>query len=251
VTARTRPLALLARTRPLALLALAGLCAAVVVLAGGPLRIVAGAVLGLYLPGRLAVLALFGRRVEVALGVTLTIALSLAALMLTGFAAALARRVEAPVVAAGLVGLCALLAAAAGRRTADDDAPEVSNLERPRRPARMLTVAAAVPLLALSALLAVRVADTVRHRSPDSYYTELSLESSGSGRPVAVVRSLERATTTFWYEERRDGAVVQAAQFTLRPGERTTIGLVSPLPGHVELVLYRADRAGAYRRVIP
>jgi hypothetical protein len=114
-----------------------------------------------------------------------------------------------------------------------------------------MTVAAAVPLVALLALLAVRVADVARHRSSDSYHTELAIESSGSGRPSAVVRSLERATTTFSYEERRDGTVVQTAQFTLRPGERTTIGLVSPLPGRVELLLYKADHAGAYRRVIP
>jgi len=127
------------------------------------------------------------------------------------------------------------------------------NASPSRRPAHRLTIAAAAPLVVLLTLLAVRVADLVRHRSPDSYYTELSIESSGPGRPAAevVVRSLERASTTFSYEERRDGTVVQTAQFTLLPGERTTIGLVSPLPGRVEVVLYKADHPGAYRRVIP
>jgi hypothetical protein len=110
---------------PLALLLLAGAAAAVVVSGHGPPRFVAGAVLCLYLPGRLAVLALFGRRVDPALGLTLTIALSLAATMLVGFAAAVALRVEAPVVAFALFGLCALLAAAAGRRPPDGDVSTV------------------------------------------------------------------------------------------------------------------------------
>jgi hypothetical protein len=250
VTIRHRRVSSRRWAAPLTLLLLAGACAAVVATTPGPPRFVAGAALCLYLPGRLAVLALFGRRVDPALGLTLAIALSLAATMLVGFAAAIAVRVDQAVVAFGLFGLCALFAAPAWRRPADADGPDV-DASTSRRPARVMSVAAAVPLVVLGVLLAVRIVDVARHRSPDSYYTELSIESSSPDRPAAVVHSLERATTTFSYEERRDGAVVQTARFTLHPGERTTIGLISALPGRVELILYKADHAGAYRRVIP
>jgi hypothetical protein len=238
-----------------ALLGAAVACAAAVAAMPGPPRVAAGAVLCLFLPGRLAVLALVGPRVEPALRLTLTIALSLAATMLVGFAAAVARRVDPTVVAFGLLGVCALLAAGVSRRRAADSTmdedPLTEDASPAARPARWLAVAAAVPLVALSAVLAVRVVDAARYRSPDAYFTELSVESGGPGRPAAVVRSRERDTTTFSYEERRDGSVVQTARVTLRPGERTTIDVLSPLPGRVELVLYRAGHAGAYRRVIP
>jgi hypothetical protein len=239
-----------ARVLPWVLLASAGAGAAVVVAAAGPPRWIAGAVLCLYLPGRLAVLALPGRRLDPVLGLALTIALSLAATMSVGFGAAVARRVEAPAVALGLFGLCAVLAAVAARQPAVEHVSHVDTSPA-RRPARLLTVGAAIPLVVLLALLAVRVTDAVRSTSPDSHYTELSVEMSGPGQPAAVVRSLEPATTTFSYEQRRDGTVVRTARFTLHPGERTTIDLVGPLSGRVELILYKAGHAGAYRRVIP
>ena len=106
---------------------------------------------------------------------------------------------------------------------------------------------AAVPMVLLVGLLAVRVGDAARYRSADSYFTELSVE--GADRPTVVVRSHERETVTFRYEERRAGVVVLAARFTLQPGEHTDVAVVSSPPSGVDIYLYKVDQAAPYRRV--
>jgi hypothetical protein len=262
-------------TRPVGLVALAAAAAVLVVATDGPVRALAGAALGLYLPGRLAVLWLLGRTADRVLAVVLTLTLSLVATMLVGLVAAAARRVEPAVVAVGLLVVCGLLAGGAWARAGRAEgtrpgsveqagpaeqvgsveqagpAEQVGSVERAGlagRGRRLAIVAAAIPAVLLAGVMAVRIVDVVRYTPADGYYTELSVRS-GAGRS-AVVHSRERDPTRFRLEERVDGVVVQTAMFTLGPGQRGDVGLLtSSAAGRVEVVLYKMDQDAPYRRV--
>jgi hypothetical protein len=106
---------------------------------------------------------------------------------------------------------------------------------------------AAVPALALTALLAVQIVAAARHRPPDSYYTEFAIEPSGS----VLVHSRERVTTRFRYEVRVGGEVRRSAGFTLRPGERREFPLALGPDERADVRLYRADEQTPYRRLTP
>jgi hypothetical protein len=106
---------------------------------------------------------------------------------------------------------------------------------------------AALPALALTALLVVQLVAATRHRTPDSYYTEFAIEPSGT----VLVHSRERAETRFRYEVRVGGAVRQSAGFTLRPGERREFPLALAPEERADVRLYRAGEDQPYRRLTP
>ena len=209
-------------------------------------RLAAGLVLSLYLPGALAVAALFRRRVDPVLRVVLSIALSLAATMFVGLVVATVRLgFGAGTVSAGLLAACLLLAAAARvrRPSTSKRLPALT----PRIPWRH--VLAGAPALALTVLLVVAIAASTRYRSADSYYTELAAQRSGGGT-VVVVACHERRSLRYRYEERVDGAVSRTERFALRPGQRVQFAVSGPT-GHVDVTLYREDASGPYRRLKP
>jgi hypothetical protein len=226
-------------------------CAAVVLLTGGGARFAAGLVLGLYLPGRLAVLALFGRAADRVLAAVLTVALSLGAAMLVGLGAAATGRLEPAWVAVGLACLCLVFGGVALVRAdahADEElAADGDGEPDPDRPRwRWRYGLAALPVAALTALLVVQIGLAVRHRTVDSYYTELSVDP---GRPVVTVRSFERDVIEYRYEERVDGLLVRASRFTLAPGQRADVTVSGDESARVELLLFRGDESTPYRRV--
>jgi hypothetical protein len=224
-------------------------CAALALLASGPPRFVAGVLLGLVLPGRLAVVALLPSRPGL-LGHVLTVPLSLATCATVGLVVAGTRHGFHPVlVVAGLAAACLLLACIATVRryrrqdrrvrSAGFGVGPIGSL-RPR-----VWWLAAVPTLALSAFLVVQLAAATHHRTADSYYTEFAVEGSD-----VVVRSREREAVHFRYEASQGGVVVQSAEFNLRPGEQARFALY-PAPGaRVEARLYRAGAGTPYRRLI-
>ena len=226
----------------------AAACATVVSFVGGPARFAAGAVLALYLPGQLAVLAMrraTGR--DGVLAATLVVPLSIAATAAVGFVVAAAGlRFEPAVVGWLLVAVCLPLAVAAAlaRRRGPQPPPGP-------QPARVPGVRAlrhwwaALPALALTALLVVQLVAATR--TPDSYYTEFAIEPSGT----VLVHSRERAETRFRYEVRVGGAVRQSAGFTLRPGERREFPLALAPEERADVRLYRAGEDQPYRRLTP
>jgi hypothetical protein len=210
----------------------------------GAIRIAAGLVLSLYLPGALAVAALFRRRVDPCLRVVLSVALSLATTMLVGLVVASTRLgFGAGTVWAGLLAMCVPLGV-------------VTVIRRPSKRLARFTprirwrhVLAGAPALALTVLLVVAIAAATRYRSTDSYYTELAAHRSGSAT-VVVVASHERHSVRYRYEERADGGVSRTERFALRPGQRVQFAVSGPT-GHVEVMLYRDDVSGPYRRLKP
>jgi hypothetical protein len=217
-------------------------CAAIVSSAGGPVRFAAGAVLALYLPGQLMVLALrrtTGR--DAVFGAALVVPLSIAASAILGLVVAGAGWAFEPApVGWSLAAVCVPLAAVAAwaRRGARGRPIPVP---APRH------WWAAIPVVALTALLAVQIVAAHRHRTPDSYYTEFAVEPSGS----VLVHSRERATTRFRYEVRVGGEVRQSSGFTLRPGERREFPLSLGPDERADVRLYRADESAPYRRLTP
>jgi hypothetical protein len=227
---------------PAGLGAAAMACAAIVTWTGGPVRFAAGAVLALYLPGQLAVLALrrtTGR--DAVVGAALVVPLSIAATAVVGLVMAGAGwPFEPGPVAWWLAAACVPLALGSawarwGARVRPVTVPNPRHWW------------AAVPALALTALLAVQVVAATRHRAPDSYYTEFAVEPSGS----VLVHSRERATTRFRYEVRVGGEVRRSAGFTLRPGERREFPLGLGPDERADVRLYRADEQTPYRRLTP
>jgi hypothetical protein len=223
--------------------AVAVACAAVVTVVGGPARFVTGAVLALYLPGQLAALALrrsIGR--DGVFAAALVVPLSIAATAAVGLVVAAAGWPFRPAVVGWLLAaVCqplALVAALTGKGG-----------PRPLAVRGLRHWWAALPVLALTALLGVQLVAASRHRTPDSYYTEFGIQPSGS----VLVHSRERATTRFRYEVRVGGAVRQSAGFTLRPGERREFPLDLGPGERADVRLYRADADAdePYRRLTP
>jgi uncharacterized membrane protein len=244
VTGVARPATTPSWAWPVGLVTAAVACALTVTLAGGPARFAAGAVLALYLPGHALVLAL--RRVtgrDGVFGASLVVPLSIGVTAAVGLVlAAGGRPFEPAVVGWPLAVICAALAAVAA--VAGDRGAT------PRRPLPTTGLRywwAALPVLALTGLLAVQVVMAVRHPSPDPSYTEFALDPSGS----VLVHSHERATTRFRYEVRVGDAVRRSAGFTLRPGERREFPLNLGPHERADVRLYRADERTPYRRLTP
>jgi hypothetical protein len=239
---------------PGGLVAAAVVCAAIVTVAGGPVRFAAGVVLALYLPGQLATLALrhtTGR--DGVFGAALVVPLSVAGTAAVGLVVAAAGwRFDPAVVGWLLAAVCLALAVTAtlpARRGAAW--PRfLAAWPRPLAARAWRYWWAVLPVLALTALLGAQLVAAARHRAPDSYYTEFAVQPSGS----VLVHSRERATTMFRYEVRVDGTVRQSAGFTLRPGERREFPLGLRPGERADVRLYRADADGAdepYRRLTP
>jgi uncharacterized membrane protein len=250
----------------------AAACAVVIAVAAGPARFVAGALLALCLPGLLAADALArgagpDARPDRVLGATLVVPLSIAATAIAGLVAAATGWGFRPgPVAALLAAECVALGVVAAwpRRAAPLAAPAAPATTEPatrRGRPDLRAVVAAAPVAALTAVLAVAVVATARHRTADSYYTEFAVEPSGSGRGEAwpqvfvVVHSRERAPTRFRIDIRVDGVVNRSVAFTLRPGERQVVPVHSGSTvdsgpaGGAEARLYRADETAPYRRL--
>jgi hypothetical protein len=206
----------------------------------GPAQFVAGLVLSMYLPGRLAVAVLLPEA-DRYLRLTLTFALSLAATALVGLVVAATRTGFAPAhVANGLAGLCVLLAVAAavGEQGSPAAAPPRASW-------------AALPAVVLTVVLVAQLVAATRHRGPDSYYTQLALVPAGTGGSATVeVYSRERDAVGFRYEERAGGAVLRAVDFMLLPGERRTFELSTSDGTRKEVLLFRDGQRAPYRRLV-
>ena len=256
------------RARIVALTCLALACSALVATGWEPARAVGGALLACYLPGRLALGALRrpGARSDPALDHTLAVALSLVATMLLGAVAAGfglgftgSRMALLSAVLSATVGLAALCRTGLGRtglgRTGLGRMPVAADTAAPAGPAGAPSwfspwvALAALPALALSAVLAVQVTAYIRHRPANSYYTELSVVAIGG--PAAVrVDSRERSSENFRCEQRLDGVLVRQDRFALRPGRSILLPVTPAGAGRVEIQLFRGTEASAYRRLI-
>lgn len=259
------------RVRIAALTCLALACSALVATGWEPARAVGGALLACYLPGRLAlgVLRPPGARPDPALDLVLAVALSLVATMLLG---AVAAGFGLGFTDSRMSLLSAALSAALGLAALGRTDPDLGDLGRtdlgrtglgrtpaataaltestgvPRRFSPRVALAA-VPALALSAVLAVQVTAYIRHRPVDSYYTELSVVAVG-GPATVQVNSRERATQTFRCEQWSDGVLVRQDRFALRPGRSILLPVAPAGAGRIEIRLFRGTQASAYRRLI-
>jgi hypothetical protein len=224
------------RVQVVLLVVAASVCTAVVSLAGGPARLVAGLVLALVIPARLAVLALFADRdpERRLLRLTLAAPLGLAVCTVAGAEVAVLRPGFHPAASAlALLLACAALAVVALIRSRPS-APFSLPLSR-------VVVLCALPALVLSGFAGWRVA--VFARSPGPAYTEFALDSANS----VQVRSHERATRRFRLEMTVDGQVSETAGFDLRPGE--TARFVVAGGGSVRARLFVAGQASPYREL--
>lgn len=237
--------------RIIGLAALAAGCAVVVATGGGPARFVAGAVLVLYLPGRLGVQA-WCSRAEPVLRAALVVPLSVAAAVAVGLGVAATRsRFEPTIVGGVLAVVCVGLAGVSlARRRSDITGVAIAMLAagEPAPGRRRSTAAgvalATVPVLALTALLGVRVVGVAREKPAGSRYTEFAVGADGA----VVVHNGERGTVRFRYELLVDGRPTRTAGFTLRPGERQVFPTMST-GARAEALLYRGDETAPSRRL--
>jgi hypothetical protein len=240
------------------LAAAAVLAVVLCVAAPGPVRVPAGLLLCCYLPGRLAVEALFPpastatgstatpSTVDGYLRTVLSVALSLVVTMAVGLAVVLMHAgLRTVPVCAGLLAACLVLGVAAYAR-GDQPLP----VRWPDRHTASRYILASLPALLLTIVLVIQVLAVARYRSADSEYTQLAAQPSGDGGQVAVIRSHERHPVDFRYEQLVDGGTVRSAWFTLRPGQAVEYPLSGPA-GHIEVLLYRAGQTSPYRRLLP
>ncbi|GIJ46350.1 hypothetical protein Val02_32360 [Virgisporangium aliadipatigenens] len=229
--------------RSVALAAVAVVCAVLAALTDGPVRYLAGAALCLYLPGRLAVLAMFVDHAspDRYLRAVLIGPLSLVATAAAGLAVAALGRGFRPVpVCATLLAQCLLLAAVSiGRRYRDS--PGAPGFWRPGVRPRWSWLAA-LPAVALTGVLVWQVAEAARYRSPESYYTELAAADPGTVR----VRNRERTAQDYRLEVRQDGRVTETTEFRLEPDG---VRLVPVPPEGAEVRLYRNGETAPYRHL--
>jgi Protein of unknown function (DUF1616) len=229
-------------TRTAATVAVAALCAVLVGTTGGAVRLVAGLVLCLYLPGRLAVEALFPC-LDPVLRVVLAAALSLGTTMAVGLAvAASGLGFRAGTVAGALFGCCLLFAAGTWRH-------------RGLRRGRMPTLPrpgwhwlAAVPAVLLGILLVVQVGAAARYQP--ARYTELALVQETPLAATVAVDSREAGPVGYRYEERADGVVRHTVRFALAPGQRRQFAVSRAGAGRIEVRLYRGDDGTPYRYLV-
>ena len=241
------------RARIAALTCLALVCSALVATGWQPAQAVGGALLACYLPGRLALGALRGQgeRADDALEHALAVALSLVATMLLGaVAAGFGLGFAGSWMALLSAALSAALGLAALRRTDPDLEPDArtESTGTPRSFSPWVALAA-LPAVALSAVLAVQVTTYIRHRPADSYYTELSVVAV-DGRSTVQVHSREHTTENFRCEQRRDGVLVRQDRFTLGPGGGIQLPVTPAGIGRVEIKLFRGTETNAYRRLV-
>jgi hypothetical protein len=232
------------RVRVVVLVVPASACTAVVSLAGGPARFVAGLVLALVIPGWLAVLALVPADPERRLlRLTLVVPLGLGVCAVAGTAVALlwpgfnpARSALALLVACVLLAIrpLALLRGSSGQNRGLGHYFGEAVISRG-------LVLCALPALALTGFAVWRVADFTREPGPA--YTEFATDSANS----LEVRSHERATRRFRLETSVDGQVSETAEFDLRPGE--TARFVVAGGGVVRARLYVAGQDAPYREL--
>jgi hypothetical protein len=224
------------RVRVVLLIVAASVCTAVVSLAGGPARFVAGLVLALVIPGWLAVLALVPADAERRLlRVTLAVPLGLAVCALAGAGVALVGRGFEPARSA----LAVLLAGVGLAVVALVRAPAALPVRRPSVSRGLMLCA--LPAVALTGFAVWRVAEFAREPGPA--YTEFATDSATS----LEVRSHERATRRFRLETSVDGQVSETAEFDLRPGE--TARFVVAGGGTVRARLYVAGQDAPYREL--
>jgi uncharacterized membrane protein len=248
--------------RTVALACAAVACAGLAAFTGGPVRYLAGIALCLYLPGRLAVLALFvdaeysGSRPRSSQAVVLAAhdspdrylravligPLSLAATTLAGLGVAAVGRGFRPVlVCAAVLAQCLLLAAVSiGRRYRAE--PGSPGFWRPAVRPRWAWLAT-LPAVVLTGVLVWQVVETARWRSPESYYTEFATADAGA----VMVHSRERTAVDFRFEVRLDGQVLQSIEFRLAPDGRRLFPV--PETGRTEVRLYRDGRTAPYRHL--
>ena len=244
------------RCRIVALTCLALVCSALVAIGWEPTRAVGGALLACYLPGRLAlgVLRRPDARSDPALDHVVAVGLSLVATMLLGaFAAVFGLGFTGGRMALLSAALCSALGLAALGRTGPGPATAAA---APSGAAgaptwfRPWVALAAIPAIALSAVLAVQVTAYVRHRPAASFYTELSVVAVG-GPAMVRVESRERSSESFRCDQRLDGVLMRQDRFTLGPGRSILLPLTRSGAGRVEILLFRGTEASAYRRLIP
>jgi hypothetical protein len=233
-------------------------CSALVATGWEPARAIGGALLACYLPGRLALGALRqpGARFDPALDHVLAVGLSIVATMLLGAVAAgfglgfTGRRMALLSAAlSAALGFAALGRTGLGRRPVATDRTAPAGPGGAPRWFSPWVALAALPALALSAVLAVQVTAHIRHRPANSYYTELSVVAVG-GSPTVQVHSLERSPENFRCEQRLDSVLVRQDRFALRPGRRILLPVTAAGAGRVEIRLFRGTEASAYRRLI-
>jgi hypothetical protein len=217
-------------------------CALLVGTAGGVLRFVAGLLLTTALPGGLAVTLVTTRfRGDRRLwNAALVVPLSLAVSALAGALIAVSGVGFRPATVASALLVCCLLVGAVAL-VRNRDGAKVSWRWPVVRPTAVL---AAVPVLALTALLAVWVVAATHDRNAESYYTELAAESTTS----ILVHSHERATMRFRLETTVDGEWRDSAEFTLGPGESTRFSVAAG-GGHARARLYVAGHSTPYRQI--
>jgi uncharacterized membrane protein len=235
------------------LVAMAAVSAISVIIFGGPIQIVAGLFLSLYLPGQLAVDALLpSQSFDKYLRALLTAALSLATTMLVGLVIAVVRlKFDATIASLGLLIACVCLAGAAlarAMRRADGEEDVVGSARRRR--VTWPYVLASLPALALTVLLATQLVGALHHRVADSYYTELGVGPSQGRESTILVRSLERKSMDYRYELRIGNTVAQSTRFSLQPGQRRQFTLLKPSVGRIEVRLFLGEQRSPYRDVI-
>jgi uncharacterized membrane protein len=233
---------------------LGAVVAALMIAAGGPVRVAGGLALCLYLPGRLAVLALLPGRGpdDRYLKAALVPALSLCVTMLAGLVLAATRvRLDALSVPVALLVACAGLATVGAVRVRRRGAADPGGPPRGWRPPRKYLLAAAPVVLLTLALLLGIIATTRSPHGSDASFSEFALGRDSGSQPTVTVRSHERQATRYRYEVRVNGNVVGTVAFELNPGQRKVVPVDTRMTGRVELRLYRADSSAPYQVLLP
>jgi hypothetical protein len=192
-------------------------------------------------PGYALMSALYAReRPEPSMRVLLTLALSIAAMVLVGLAlnaARIALTARALAIALLVVATVACLVAAVRRR----DVSETASIA-PARALRSPWLWSTTVLVAVFAGLLLALARPL----PDSTvagYTQLSALRSGAAGVSVAVKSAEHARTTYHLDARTASGLVISRTFTLAPGQQwaQVIHTGAPQAQTVDIRLYRAS----------
>jgi len=201
-------------------------------------------------PGYALMSALYAReQPETSMRLLLTLALSIAAMVLVGLtlnAARLALTARALSIALLVVATTACLVAAVRRR----DGSETVSIS-PARALRSPWLWSTGALVAVFAGLLVALAQPL----PDSTfagYTQLSALRSGAAGVRVAVKNAEHARTTYHLDARAASGLVIRRTFTLMPGQQwaRVIHIGAPREQTISIHLYRATApATVYREV--
>jgi uncharacterized membrane protein len=210
----------------------------------GPLRLVFGLSLVLFVPGYAITAALFPASLQWADRLVLSVTLSLATSVLGGLLIHVVRgTLDARTWAALLANVTVWAALAAfwrGRRSHPSafSLPCLSRLQ-----------AAALAAAALLVVGAVVLARTPLPASGVAGYTNLWLVPTANSELELGVHSVEQSATRYRVEVRVDGRLARRWQVRLVPGSTWETRLRRPGPGALEVQLFRGANHRVYRRV--